>query len=121
MKALAKAEALIYSAAYDIFYNELSFQLPDHIYQAIYKYYPFSKAEIRDRLEWYIIDFGLSLSFYDLEGYENHSTSDLLAALLDYETENGCLCPCLLDLKPKPNPSFDPEILPFLPDYIEKD
>ncbi len=120
MNALAKAEALIFSAAYDIYRQHLPIQLSAPVLHEVLALYPLSQKEIRDRLEWYITDFTLSRSFYDLDKHSAYWGYDLLATLLDYETTNNCPCPNIFDLEPKQTFSFKPEIASLLPYYIKK-
>ena len=121
MNALAKAEALIFSAAYEIYQRHLPIQLPDSVLREVLALYPLSQKDIRDRLEWYIINLSLSRSFYDLDKQSIYWGYDLLAALLDYETTNNCLCPNIFDLEPKQAFSFEPEIASLLPFPVKKD
>ena len=121
MNLLAKAEAIIFSVAYEIYHNHLPLELPDHIYQTIRSLYPFSQTDIRNRIEWYVTVFSLSRSFYDMNKNSKCWGYDLLAALLDYETTNHCLCPNIFDLEPKQTFSFEPEIASLLPYYIKED
>ena len=121
MNLLAKAEAIIFSAAHEIYQHHLPLKLPNHILQEILTLYPLSQTEIRDRIEWYIIDFSLSRSFYDIDKNSGHSTYDLLGALLDYETTTNGPCPNIFDLEPNPAFSFEPGIASLLPHHIKKE
>ncbi len=121
MNSLAKAEAIIFSAAHEIYQHHLPLELPNHILQEVLTLYPLSETEIRDRIEWYMIDFSLSRSFYDIDKNSGHSAYHLLGALLDYETTNNGPCPNIFDLEPNLAFSFEPEIASLLPRYMKKD
>ncbi len=121
MNLLAKAEAIIFSAAHEIYQHHLPLELPNHILQEVLTLYPLSETEIRDRIEWYVMDFALARSFHNMDKHSAYWGYDLLAALLDYEMTNNCLCPNIFDLEPNPAFSFEPEIASLLPYYIKKD
>lgn len=115
MNLLAKAEALIFRAAYDIYQDHLPLIPPKAVLDEILAMHPFTQAEILDRIELYVIEFSLDQSFFEPECVTRRESYGLLAALIDYETTRHELCPNLDDLIPPENFSFSPEIAALLP------
>ena len=120
MNSLAKAEAMIFSAAYEIYHADLPMQLPESVYQEVMQLYPFTPTDIRDRLELYFIDLAIANCSHDMENSLSYAGYNTLAALLEDELSHQRLCPDIFDLKPKEFFSFDPEISALLPYDIER-